>query len=268
MRTVGFIGIGNMGSAILRGVVSTGYVEAENVFIYDVNAQKTTELVAENPEITVAESIIDLCRYSDVIVLAVKPYQLQNVLDEASESLEGRLLISIAAGWTTDMLDRSLIGSGATWIRVMPNVPALVGEGMTAICSENNITPDDFDFVKGLFDAIGRTAVLPEKLFDGAIAISGSSPAYVFMMIEAMADAGVREGIPRTTAYEMAAQSVLGAALMVLTTGTHPGELKDSVCSPGGTTIDAVAALEQEGFRSAIMQAMKICADKSRKMSE
>ena len=268
MRTVGFIGIGNMGSAILRGMVSTGYIEAENVFIYDVNTQKTTELVAENPEITIAQDIIDLCRSSDVIVLSVKPYQLESVLNEAYDYLAGKLVISIAAGWTVEMLNRGLIGTGATWIRVMPNVPALVGEGMTAVCSENNVTPDDFAFVKGMFDAIGRTAVLPEKLFDGAIAISGSSPAYVFMMIEAMADAGVREGIPRATAYEMAAQAVLGAALMVLTTGTHPGELKDSVCSPGGTTIDAVAVLEQEGFRSAVLKAMQACADKSRKMSE
>ena len=125
---------------------------------------------------------------------------------------------------------------------VMPNTPAMVGEGMTAICDETTFTQEDFDYAKGIFDAIGKTRVLPERLFDGVTAISGSSPAYVYMLIEAMADAGVREGLPRTYAYEMAAQSVLGSALMVLSSGTHPAALKDAVCSPGGTTIEAVAA--------------------------
>ena len=129
------------------------------------------------------------------------------------------------------------------------------------------VSQEDFDFAKGIFDAIGKTRVLPERLFDGVIAISGSSPAYVYMMIEAMADAGVREGLPRTYAYEMAAQSVLGSALMVLSSGTHPAALKDAVCSPSGTTIEAVAALEKCGFRNAILEAMRVCAEKSREMS-
>lgn len=268
MRTIGFMGAGNMGSAILRGGVSTGYINPAKLAVCDVNSERLLELQAEYPEMMIADNIMELAGCCDVIVLAVKPYQLGAVLEEAEGLLAGKLLISIAAGWTMAMLDRALEGSGASWIRVMPNTPALVGEGMTAICKENNLTEGDFAYVKGLFDEIGRTAVLPEKQFDGAIAISGSSPAYIFMLIEAMADAGVREGLQRTTAYEMAAQSVLGAALMVLTTGTHPGELKDNVCSPGGTTIEAVSVLEKEGFRSAVMEAMKACADKSRKMSE
>ena len=139
---------------------------------------------------------------------------------------------------------------------------------MTAICQETTFDLDDFEFAKGIFDAVGRTAVLPERLFDGAIAISGSSPAYAFMMIEAMADAGVREGIPRSTAYEMAAQALLGSALMVLQSEMHPGALKDAVCSPGGTTIEAVGILESKGFRAAVMEAMKVCAEKSRDMAK
>ena len=150
----------------------------------------------------------------------------------------------------------------------MPNTPALVGEGMTAICDDTTFSQEDFDFAKGIFDAVGKTKVLPERLFDGVVAVSGSSPAYVYMMIEAMADAGVREGLPRSYAYEMAAQSVLGSALMVLSSGTHPAALKDAVCSPAGTTIEAVAALEKNGFRNAVMEAMKACAEKSREMSK
>ena len=177
-------------------------------------------------------------------------------------------MISIAAGWTVDMLADALEDTGATYLRVMPNTPAMVGEGMTALCDDSTFSKDDFAFAKGIFDAVGRTVILPERLFDGVIAISGSSPAYVFMMIEAMADAGVREGLPRACAYEMASQAVLGSALMVLSSGTHPASLKDAVCSPGGTTIEAVEELERKGFRGAIMDAMKACADKSREMSK
>jgi len=177
-------------------------------------------------------------------------------------------VLSIAAGWTVSMLEKAMEGSGATILRVMPNTPALVGEGMTALCDESTFSKEDFDYAKGIFDAIGKTRVLPERLFDGVVAISGSSPAYVYMMIEAMADAGVKEGLPRVYAYEMAAQSVLGSALMVLSSGTHPAALKDAVCSPGGTTIEAVEELERKGFRAAIMDAMKVCAEKSRQMSK
>ena len=203
-----------------------------------------------------------------MIILAVKPHYIRGVIDDVRPALEGKAVISIAAGWTVDMLANALEATGATYLRVMPNTPAMVGEGMTALCDDSTFSKDDFAFAKGIFDAVGRTVILPERLFDGVIAISGSSPAYVFMMIEAMADAGVREGLPRACAYEMASQAVLGSALMVLSSGTHPASLKDAVCSPGGTTIEAVEELERKGFRGAIMDAMKACADKSRKMSK
>ena len=203
-----------------------------------------------------------------MIILAVKPHYIRGVIDDVRPALEGKAVISIAAGWTVDMLADALEDTGATYLRVMPNTPAMVGEGMTALCDDSTFSKDDFAFAKGIFDAVGRTVILPERLFDGVIAISGSSPAYVFMMIEAMADAGVREGLPRACAYEMASQAVLGSALMVLSSGTHPASLKDAVCSPGGTTIEAVEELERKGFRGAIMDAMKACADKSREMSK
>lgn len=268
IRKIGVIGAGNMGSAILRGIVESGYVKAGQITVYDVSRKRTRELEEDLSGIQVAGGCGEVAQVSDLIILAVKPLYIQEVIDEIREFLRGKAVLSIAAGWTVGMLEKALSGTGATWLRVMPNTPALVGEGMTALCDDTNFSQEDFDFARGIFDAVGKTRVLPERLFDGVIALSGSSPAYVYMMIEAMADAGVREGIPRSYAYEMAAQSVLGSALMVLSSGTHPAALKDAVCSPDGTTIEAVAALEKAGFRNAILEAMKACAEKSRKMAK
>lgn len=267
IRRLGMIGAGNMGSAILRGIVDAGYVKDSQITVFDVNRKKLREISEDIPGVILAADCRDLAENSDMIILAVKPIYVQEVIDEIRPCLHHKAVLSIAAGWTVSMLEKALRDSGASWLRVMPNTPALVGEGMTAICDDTTFSQEDFDFAKGIFDAVGKTRVLPERLFDGVVAISGSSPAYVYMMIEAMADAGVREGLPRTYAYEMAAQSVLGSALMVLSSGTHPAALKDAVCSPGGTTIEAVSALEKNGFRNAIIEAMRACAEKSRNMS-
>ena len=268
MKKIGLIGAGNMGSAILRGMLAAGYVKAADVAICDVSRRKLEELSNEIPGLTCVKEAIDLADMCSMIILAVKPHYLGGVVDDIRDALTGKAVISIAAGWTVAMLSEALEGTGATYLRVMPNTPAMVGEGMTALCDDSTFSKEDFAFARGIFDACGRTVILPESLFDGVIAISGSSPAYVFMMIEAMADAGVKEGIPRAMAYEMAAQAMLGSALMVLQSGTHPASLKDAVCSPGGTTIEAVEELERKGFRAAIMDAMGACAEKSRKMSE
>lgn len=269
MRTLGLIGAGNMGGAILRGVVADGYLQASSIVVFDTNLRsKADSLNRDLPGIRFAASAIECVSQSDVVILAVKPNVVRSVINDIRPALKGKAVISIAAGWTVQMLADELEPAGAGYLRVMPNTPAMVGEGMTAICDDSNFTEDDFAFAKGLFESIGRTVVLPERLFDGVIAISGSSPAYVYMMIEAMADAGVKEGLPRAVAYEMSAQAVLGSALMVLTSGTHPAALKDAVCSPGGTTIEAVEELERKGFRAAVMDAMKVCAQKSRDMSK
>lgn len=268
IKMIGMIGAGNMGSAILRGIAETGYVKSNQMIVYDASKRRMSEIVEDIPGIHTAQDCLELAGQADLIILAVKPLYIREVIDEIRPSLNGKAVLSIAAGWTVSMLENALKNTGATYLRVMPNTPALVGEGMTALCDESTFSREDFEFAKGIFDAIGKTRVLPERLFDGVVAISGSSPAYVYMMIEAMADAGVREGLPRTYAYEMAAQSVLGSALMVLSSGTHPAALKDAVCSPGGTTIEAVEELERKGFRAAIMDAMKACADKSRAMAE
>ncbi len=268
MLKLGFIGAGNMGSAILRGLIAADYLAADDMAICDLNTRRLEELSDEFPGLTCTESDVELAEMCDMIVLAVKPHFMAEVIEHIRDELNGKAVISIAAGWTVEQLSSSLEGSGATCLRVMPNTPAMVGEGMTALCEDTTFSEEDFDFAKGIFDSVGRTVVLPERLFDGVIAISGSSPAYVYMMIEAMADAGVREGLYRNTAYELAAQAVLGSALMVLQSGTHPGALKDAVCSPAGTTIEAVEELERKGFRAAIMDAMKVCAEKSRDMSK
>lgn len=267
MLKLGFLGVGNMGGAILRGVLAANYLEQEDIAVCRRNRRKLEALSDEFPGLTCTESAVELAEMCEMIILAVKPQYLGEILEEIHDELSEKAVISIAAGWTMNQLSDALQGTGATFLRVMPNTPAMVGEGMSAICEETTFDQDDFEFAKGIFDSVGRTVVLPERLFDGVIAISGSSPAYVYMMIEAMADAGVKEGLPRSVAYEMAAQTLLGSALMVLQTGMHPGALKDAVCSPAGTTIDAVAELERKGFRGAIMDAMHVCADKSRTMS-
>ncbi len=268
MLKLGFIGAGNMGSAILRGLIAAEYLTADDMAICDLNARRLEELSDEYPGLTCTESDVELAEMCDMIVLAVKPFFMAEVIDHIRDELNGKAVISIAAGWSVEQLTGALDGSGATCLRVMPNTPAMVGEGMTALCEDTTFSEEDFEFAKGIFDSVGRTVVVPEHLFDGVIAISGSSPAYVYMMIEAMADAGVKEGLYRNTAYELAAQAVLGSALIVMQSGTHPAALKDAVCSPGGTTIEAVAELERKGFRAAIMDAMKVCAQKSRDMSK
>ena len=267
IRTIGMIGAGNMGSAILRGIVEADYVHSSQIVAFDTNRKRMRELEEDLPGVITAEDCAEVAERADLIILAVKPIFMEEVINEIRGSLEGKAVLSIAAGWTVAMLKKALANSGASYMRVMPNTPALVGEGMTALCDESTFSKENFEFAKGIFDSIGKTKILPERLFDGVVALSGSSPAYVYIMIEAMADAAVREGIPRVHAYEMAAQSVLGSALMVMSTGTHPAALKDAVCSPGGTTIEAVETLERNGFRSSIMEAMKACADKSREMS-
>ena len=268
INTIGMIGTGNMGSAILRGIVDASYVKASQIIAFDASSRRMNELEEDIPGIQLARDCLEVAEKADLIILAVKPIYVKDVIGEIHSALNGKAVLSIAAGWTVNMLENALYGTSATYLRVMPNTPALVGEGMTALCDNTTFSKEDFNYAKGIFDSIGKTKVLPERLFDGVVAVSGSSPAYVYMMIEAMADAAVKEGIPRVYAYEMAAQSVLGSALMVLSSGTHPAALKDAVCSPGGTTIEAVEELERKGFRAAIMDAMDACARKSRELSK
>jgi len=264
---MGFIGAGNMGGAILKGILEHHFLNANDIMVYDINQQLCNTL-KERYGITTAVSASELTQSCEWIILAVKPVFLKDVFQEIKRFLSGKKLISIAAGWSTEMLFLETDGADVQIARVMPNTPALVGAGMTALCEDTNLEKSDFDWVKELFETLGEVEIFPERLFDAVIAVSGSSPAYVFMFIEAMADAAVKLGMPRKTALHAAAQSVLGSAKMVLDTQEHPAVLKDQVCSPGGTTIEAVQVLEMNGLRSAVMQAMVACADKNQKIME
>ena len=263
---LGVIGAGNMASAIVKGVAGSGKIDAHSIYVSDKDTAKLDAL-ANQTGVNVSGNNSEVYKNSDVIIFAVKPNVYPIVLDEASKSggIGEKLIISIAPGISTKTIE-GYFDMGAHVVRTMPNTPAMVGEGMSVLCRGTNVSDEQFDTANMIFSCIGKTAELGENMMDAVVAISGSSPAYVFMLIEAMADAGVQSGLARSVSYELAAQSVLGSAKMVLDTKKHPGELKDMVCSPGGTTIDAVAALEKKGFRSAIIEAMDVCTKKTRAM--
>ena len=261
---IGFIGGGNMAEAILRGLLSAGLAEKQDLIVCDKSdaaRDKYTGLKTSRDNVDALSC--------DYVFLAVKPSVLPGVLTEIANSgrdITKPVFISIAAGKTVASM-REILGENAKIVRVMPNTPAMVLEGMTVVAAKEENVPDEaFCDVIRFFDAIGKTEVLPEGFINTVTGISGSSPAYVFMLIEAMADAGVRDGLSRDAAYRLAAQAVLGSAKMVLESDKHPGELKDMVCSPKGTTIEAVAELEKRGFRTAVIEAIKKCNDKANHM--
>lgn len=265
---IGFIGAGNMGGAILKGALSKGYLSAADTTIFDLN-QVIIDHFRNDFGISAASSNSELAQNCEWIVLAIKPVFFQSVIAEIKPYLsEDKKIISIAAGWSVNMLKEAMGDTGVKILRVMPNTPALVGAGLTALCEETTLSQADLEWAKALFETLGMIQLVPERLIDAVIAVSGSSPAYVFMFIEAMADAAVKLGMFRPMAIESAAQAVMGAAKMVLDTHQHPAVLKDNVCSPGGTTIEAVQMLEKGGFRAAVMDAMIACAEKNQQMTQ
>lgn len=263
---IGFIGVGNMATAIIGGMIAKSFLQPQEIAVYDISRQQTSKLAAQYP-VAVLASQDELIRQCEFIVLAVKPAYLKGVLKQASPDAAGKKFISIAAGWTTKSLAGALHEPKAEILRCMPNTPLLVGEGFTALCEETSFSKEDAEWVKSLFASLGKAEVLPERLFDAIVAVSGSSPAYVFVFVEALIDAGIKLGLPRDIATLAIEQTVLGAAKMLLETGEHPARLKDMVCSPGGTTIEAIASLETNGFRNAIIQAAAACAEKSKALS-
>ena len=259
---VGFIGTGNMAIPIIEGAIRAGVLRADEI-VLDRNRSRAAEL-HERLGVSLCENMAAMLGACETLILAVKPNVVGKVLKEAGDLLNGKAIISIAAGWTTEMLKAA--APGARVLRVMPNTPALVGEGMSAMSKAHTLTQEEANFAEKLFAAFGRAVWVEEYMMEAVIGVSGSGPAYAFMFIEAMADGGVLKGLPRKTAQELAAQTLLGAAKMVLETGMHPGELKDMVCSPGGTTIEAVHALEKNGFRNAVMDAVSAAVDKAEAM--
>ncbi|MFR8547129.1 MAG: pyrroline-5-carboxylate reductase [Lachnospiraceae bacterium] len=261
---LGFIGCGNMATAILGGVLKKGLLRPDEIIASALH-QTTLDRVKETYHIhTTTDNC--LAAQADIVILAVKPQFYEQVIRGIRDIItETQLIVSIAPGKSIDTIT-GWFGKSIKLIRTMPNTPAMVGEGVTAVCPAGSVTDEELKEVCALFEACGTTEIMPERLIDAVPAVSGSSPAYVFMFIEALADGAVRDGIPRTQAYRLAAQAVLGSAKMVLETGRHPGDLKDMVCSPAGTTIEAVAALEREGFRNAVLAGMKACSDKTKEM--
>ncbi len=269
MTKIGFIGCGNMASAMISGMLERKACAPEDIAV-SARTQATRERVRESFGVNVLGDNAEVVRSCDAVFLAVKPQMYQDVLAEVSgvfaeDPARMPLLISLAPGKSLEWLAGN--SRFTRIVRIMPNTPAAVGEGMTSITANAECTEGDVKLVERLVSSFGRFAHVPERLIDAVIPVSGSSPAFVYMFIEAMADAAVLEGMPRAQAYEFAAQAVLGSAKMVLESGKHPGQLKDAVCSPGGTTIAGVRALERCGLRSAVMEALAATADKARSMA-
>ena len=265
-KRIGFIGAGNMSGAIIGGLIGSGLVEPKWI-LASAKTKESLEKIEKKYRIETEMDNKKVAELSDYLVLGVKPYMYEEVLEEIRDSISrDTVVIIIAAGISIDYVKIKL-GEDQIVVKTMPNTPAMVGEAMTAISFDDKIGDEAREEVLKIFKSFGQVEEIDEGLMDAFTAIAGSSPAYIYMLIEAMADGGVRGGIPRDKAYRMAAQAVLGSAKMVLETGLHPGSLKDNVCSPGGTSIEAVAKLEEKGFRTAIIEAMKVCEDKSKDLS-
>jgi pyrroline-5-carboxylate reductase len=263
VKNIGFIGCGNMGQAIMAGMLKAELVQPENLKV-STSRTETLSMIEQKYKIKGSLHNQEIAEFADLLFLAVKPNLHKEVLGEIKEHLkEDVVIITMAAGMSTKQIEEEL-NRKVKVVRTMPNTPALVGEGMTALSVNKAITETELAEIQRLLNSFGKTEVVKEDLMDAVPAISGSSPAYAYLFIEALADGGVRDGIPRKQAYRMAAQALLGAAKMVLETGKHPGSLKDDVCTPGGTTIEAVATLEKNQFRAAILEAMQACTNKTK----
>ncbi|MED4017567.1 pyrroline-5-carboxylate reductase [Sutcliffiella cohnii] len=265
-KTLAFIGCGKMAQAIIGGMIQSGIVDRKRI-IASARTEETRQLVKKTFNIKIEGDNKQVAKNADILFLAVKPDVHKEVIDEIKDYVKKDVIvITIAAGITLSYLE-SGFHNEVRAIRVMPNTPSLVREGMSVIAPNRYVTTDELDLVVKLCETFGQAEVMNEGLMDAIPAISGSSPAYVYMFIEALADGAVKQGIPRDQAYKLGAQAVLGAAKMVLETGKHPGELKDQVCTPGGATIEAVLTLEKEGLHSAVLSAMDVCTEKAKALA-
>jgi len=264
MALFGFIGAGNMGFALMKACCNT--FGKDEIAYYDTSAERCLQVAGEL-NIPAEDNNISVVKKSRFLVLAVKPQYLSEVLDDIKGAINGQIIISIAAGVSIKSI-MSRLGSFARIVRAMPNTPAMILKGITGVSfSSDSFSEEEKDILDRFFKSFGRYEIFDERLMNAVTCASGSSPAYVYTFIEALADSVVDLGIPRDKAYTLAAQTVFGAAAMVLETGEHPGVLKDKVCSPGGTTIAAIKALEEHGFRNAVMKATEACFNRAEKLS-
>lgn len=267
-RKIGFIGAGNMGSAMIACLINSKTCLEEEIFVSEADGEALGRIQSKWKNINCSEDNLFTVKNAHIIVLAVKPPIYGSLIREISPHVHGdTIIVTIAAGISIGQLEE-MFSQKVKLFRAMPNTPALVGEGVSAYCCNEWLSREEEEAVVSLFESFGIVEKIEEKYFHGVTSLSGSSPAYVYMFIEAMADGAVLQGLPRKQAYKMAAQTVLGAAKMILEGGAHPGTLKDAVCSPGGTTIEAVASLEESGFRSAVIKAMTACGHKSKEMTK
>lgn len=260
MSNIGFIGTGNMGYAMLKGAISS--ISPENVGVTDRSFDKA-ESIAQETGVRHFESNADCVKNCKYVVFSIKPQVYEDVVDEIRKFVDdSKIIISLAPNVSIEMLN-GMFGKNVRVVRLMPNTPALVGEGMTGYCYDDALfNEEEKTFLADLFNSFGKAVKVSEKIMSAVVCASGSSPAYVFMFIEALADSVVKYGMSRDDAYTFVAQTVLGSAKMVLESGEHPGVLKDRVCSPGGTTIRAVEKLEECGLRNALFKATEACYNK------
>jgi pyrroline-5-carboxylate reductase len=265
-KRIGFIGCGSMGSAMLKGILKAHIVDPDEVIV-SCKSEETGKRIRETFAADVTHDNKNVAEESDMLFIAVKPYQFPEIASEIKEVLsEDQIIISVIAGMSVDGLQEKLGSAHLQIMRAMPNTPAAVGEAMTALVPGSFMTEQNIAYTKRVFESFGRAEIVPENLMDTVTGVSGSSPAYIYMLIEAMADEAVKQGMTRKSAYIFAAQTVLGSAKMVLETGMHPGELKDAVTSPGGTTIEGLSVLEDGGFRGLVMEGIDAAIEKSRSM--
>ncbi|SFJ60595.1 pyrroline-5-carboxylate reductase [Halobacillus dabanensis] len=266
-KRIGFIGCGQMGRAMIQGMIDAGLVKAEDIAATALS-DETIDFVTDEYGIQISNDNKRLARESDLLFLAIKPYVYQGVIQEIKDEVrDDTVVVTIAAGITLDAM-KEAFGRNVKVIRSMPNTPSLVGAGMSVLCPNDFVANQELAEVMEVFESFGEAEVVEEKLMDAVPSVSGSSPAFIYMLIEAMADTAVQQGFPREKAYKIVSQAVEGAAKMVKETGKHPGELKDAVCTPGGTTISGVTKLEEVGFRNAIIQGMTACTDRSKELSQ
>lgn len=265
VRKIAFIGGGNMAEAIMRGLIREEV--GVGVCVAEISLKRRDELTARFPNVRVVEDAAEAAGWGEVIILAVKPQHAAGVLDQLERAITPeKLVVSIMAGIPTAKIEEAL-APGCRVIRTMPNTPALIGAGATAVCGGRKASSNDLDLARQIFALIGSAVNVDEKQMDAVTGLSGSGPAYVFTFIEALADAGVKNGLARDVAAQLAAQTVLGAARMVVETGEHPTLLKEKVTSPGGTTIAGLHALENGSFRGVVMNAVEAACLRSRELA-
>jgi pyrroline-5-carboxylate reductase len=268
VKKVGFIGCGNMGSAIMEGIITKRAVDEGAVYAYDAYKPALENVVRLG--VNIVSGNIELVQSVDMVVLAVKPKDALAVLDEVKAAIRTKALLSIVAGLNYETAYKALSFNAADSVpRVMitlPNTPILVGFGATGFTSETTFTDEEKMFAQKLFEAVGIVEWLPEKLIGAVTALSGGGPAYAALFLEAMADGGVLEGLPRQTAYRLAAQTLGGTAKLLLEKKMHPGEIKDAVCSPAGTTIEGIKSLEKGSFRHCVIEAIREASEKTHRL--